>query len=156
MRRVTIALSDALSEQMDELARERHYQSRSEAVRDLVRDGLEHWKAEGGEDGYCVANLSYVVDRRVRSLPQRLADLQHAHHDLVVASTAVRLDHYSSFESVILKGASAAVGAFADRVRAERGVRFGALNRLAVLPGDAHDHPHDHSHEGHVHLSPPE
>jgi len=154
MQRITISLDEALADALDRMAEDRRYASRSEAMRDLVREGLERWRDEQVEGDYCVANLSYIVDRRTRALPQRIADLQHAHHDLVASSTVVRLDHDHSLESVILKGATAAVRAFADRIRSERGVRFGAINMLQVSPADEHRHAEDHAHHGHHHLSP--
>ncbi len=154
MQRVTISLSDTLGDALEELVADRGYQSRYEAVRDLIRDGVEQWRHERQQGHHCVANLSYIVDRRVRSLPQRLTEMQHAHHDLVATSTVVRLDHFNSLESVILKGPTAKVRAFADQVRAERGVRFGAVNMLLVTPADDHDGPGDHHHCNHAHLSP--
>lgn len=154
MQRITISLDDALSHALDHMVQDRGYGSRSEAMRDLVRDGVERWQDEQSDGQHCVANLSYIVDRRVRSLPQRMTDMQHAHHDLVATSTVVRLDHYHSLESVILKGTTADVRAFADAVRAERGIRFGAINLLQVAPTDDHEHDGDHDHHGHPHLSP--
>ncbi|MET0375431.1 MAG: nickel-responsive transcriptional regulator NikR [Rhizorhabdus sp.] len=154
MQRITISIGDALSGALEDIRRERGYQTRSEAIRDLVRDGIERWREERVDAEFCVANLSYVFDRRTRALAQRLAEMQHAHHDLVVACTAVRLDHFHTLESVMLKGKAAAVRLFADTVRAERGVRSGSVNLLMV---DSHDHHHgagDHAHEGHAHLSP--
>jgi len=154
MQRVTISIDDALDESLARAARERRYQSRSEAVRDLVREGLERWRLEDVEAERCVANLSYIVDRRVRSLPQRIAEMQHAHHDLVSASTVVRLDHFASLETVVLKGTTAAVRAFADAVRAERGIRFGAINILSVKSDEPQHAPGDHAHPAHTHLTP--
>src|SRR5690606_16187821 len=122
------SVSDGFSAELEHIRLERGYATRSEAVRDLVRDGIERWREEKAEADHCVANLSYVFDRRVRSLPQRLTEMQNAHHDLVAASTAVRLDHFHTMESVMLKGTTAAVRAFADQVRAERGVRSGSIN----------------------------
>ncbi|GAO56348.1 nickel-responsive transcriptional regulator NikR [Novosphingobium sp. MD-1] len=154
MQRITISVDETLATSLDSMAREKGYSSRSEAVRDLVRGGLEQWHSEAHAGEHCVANLSYVVEHRVRALPQRLAEMQHAHHDLVAARTTVVLDHYHSLESVILKGPTHAVRAFADAVRSERGVRFGAINLLRVQPDDSHDHADDHVHHGHNHLSP--
>lgn len=154
MQRITISVSDGLSAALEDIRVERGYQTRSEAVRDLVRDGIGRWREESADADLCVGNLSYVFDRRVRSLAQRLAEMQHAHHDLVVASTAVRLDHFHTMESVLLKGSTTAVRAFADRIRAERGVRSGSVNLLRVEAHDQHEHAGDHSHAGHVHLSP--
>ncbi|RYG83234.1 MAG: nickel-responsive transcriptional regulator NikR [Alphaproteobacteria bacterium] len=154
MQRITISLDETLAATLDQVASDRSYTSRSEAVRDLVREGLDRWREEHAEGGTCVANLSYVVDRRIRSLPLRLAAMQHAHHDLISSSTVVRLDHYHSMESVILRGSTAAVRAFADHVRAERGIRFGAINMLHVAAHDDHHDEGDHHHRGHRHLSP--
>lgn len=154
MQRTTISIEDNLLALLDAMVSQRGYASRSEAVRDLVRDGLERWRDEQVAEGHCVANLSYIVDRRVRSLPPRIAEMQHANHDLIVSSTVVRLDHFHSLESVILTGRIGAVRSFADAVRAERGVRFGAINMLTVTPADDHHHPGDHAHGGHRHLSP--
>lgn len=155
MQRITISVGDALSAALDDVRRDRGYQTRSEAVRDLVGEGIERWRQERGDAAYCVANLSYMFDRRIRSLAQRLAEMQHAHHDLIAASTALRLDHFHTLESVLLKGETAAVRGFADQVRAQRGVRFGTVNLLMVDTHDSHDHaPAGHAHDGHAHLSP--
>jgi CopG family nickel-responsive transcriptional regulator len=154
MQRITISLPDTLGEAIDAYRHERGYETRSEAMRDLVREGIERWQQERTEAAVCVANLSYVFDRRVRALPQRLAEMQHARHDLVIASTAVRLDHFHTMETVLLRGETQAVRAFADQLRAERGVRSGSINLLTVQAHDHHEHGHDHDHHGLTHLSP--
>lgn len=154
MQRMTMSIDDGLSETFDKMVISRAYASRSEALRDIVRDAIEDWREEHSTTADCVASLSYVYDRRLRSLPQRLAELQHEHHDIVASSTTVRLDHYHSMECVMLKGKSDAVRALADTIRAQRGVRFGKLNLVAVQPGDDHDRGQAHHHHNHGHLSP--
>jgi CopG family nickel-responsive transcriptional regulator len=147
-------MDEALGATFERMLRARGYASRSEGVRDVVREAVCAWEGDQPSGEHCVANLSYIYDRRIRSLGERLSNLQHDHHDLVVSTTQVRLDHDHSFESVMLKGTAAAVRAFADRLRAERGVRFGALNLIAVDPDDHHPGEAPHSHSGHAHLSP--
>ncbi|HUD28954.1 MAG TPA: nickel-responsive transcriptional regulator NikR [Novosphingobium sp.] len=146
MQRITIAIDDDLAETFDALLRERAYRSRSEAMRDLLRGSIEQWRQDSSQSEHCVASLSYVFDRRTRNLAQRLAEFQHDAHDIVAATTVVRIDHYHSLESVTLKGRTGAVRAFADRVRAERGVRFGAINLLDVEADPEHDSAHAHHH----------
>ncbi len=155
VQRVTISIDDDLARAFDALQRDRGYASRSEAVRDLVRQAVETARQDGAAGTQCVASLSYVYDYRVRALAERLLELQHAHHDLVVATTHVILDHASSLETVILRGPTAAVRDLADRIRAERGVRFGAINLVSVEPNDTHAHAHDHRHHNHGHSTPP-
>jgi len=156
VQRVTISIDDQLAAQFDEVVRNFSYTSRSEAVRDLVRQRVDAARRDRSRDhsGTCVASLSYVYNHRTRELAARLLDLQHAHHDLVAAATHVVLDHEASLETILLRGPTAAVDAFANRVIAERGVRYGAVNIVAVDTNDDHAAPAPHHHHGHAHASP--
>lgn len=154
MQRITISLGDPLAEALDSYLESKGYSSRSEGVRDVVRDAMGHHNNEVVAHKHSVANLSYIYDRRVRRLASRLSEMQHAHHDLIASATSVPLDHSSSLESVMLKGPTLALTRFADSVRAERGVRSLLLNLIGVDPGDQHEHADDHKHTGHAHLSP--
>lgn len=154
MQRITISLEDELARALDAFLCARSYQSRSEGVRDLVRAAMTRHQDEHPAHTHSVANLSYIYNRRVRSLASRLSDMQHAHHDLIASTTIVHLDHDYSLESVMLKGPTASIQSLADKVRAERGVRSSMLNMVGVHPGDRHDHEGAHNHSGHAHLSP--
>lgn len=154
MQRVTISIDDGLAADFDQLLRARGYQSRSEAVRDAVREAISGWRDEQIQGAICVANLSYVYNRKTRLLAQRLSELQHDHHDLVVTTTQVHLDHEHTLESVMLKGEPRQVRAFADALRAQRGVWFSKLNMIGVDANDDHEGHTHHSHSGHNHLSP--
>lgn len=154
MQRVTVSLDAEIAPLFDQIVREQGYQSRSEAVRDLVRQAVEVRRLESSTGVECVANLSYIYNHRTRALAQRLLDMQHEHHDLVVSTTHVILDHASSFETMILKGPTQKVRALADAIRAERGVRFGLINLVSVDRNDAHDSPNSHHHHGLEHVSP--
>ena len=154
MQRVTISIDEGLGDEFDAFVRARGYQSRSEGVRDLVREAVEAWRGEQPGERHCVANLSYIYNRHTRALAQLLSDLQHDHHDLIVSTTSTPLDHDHTLDAVILKGRASAVRAFADQVRAERGVRFGVINLIGVEPEDAHHFEGAHHHTGHAHLSP--
>ncbi|WP_293676968.1 nickel-responsive transcriptional regulator NikR [uncultured Phenylobacterium sp.] len=154
MQRVTISLDESLAEAFDQLATEQGYGSRSEAVRDLVRKAIATRREAAASDGDCVANLSYVYNHHVRTLAQRLTELSHQHHDLVVATIHIHLDHEHCLESVMLKGRTDQVRSLADAIRAERGVRFGELNLIAVAPNGDHGPAADHRHGKHEHLTP--
>jgi CopG family transcriptional regulator, nickel-responsive regulator len=151
MERVTVSLDDRLTAEFDALVEAQGYANRSEAVRDLMRHAVEARRQERGT-GPCVANLSYIFHREERALAARLSELEHAHHDLVITSTYVHLDHEHSLASVLLRGSTPQVRAFADRVQSERGVRFGSLNLITVDVADRHTH--SHGQPAHTHLTP--
>lgn len=131
MQRLTISVDDALAASFDELVTARGYTSRSEAMRDLVRRAVDEQRVETAGDAPCIASLSYVFDHHLRDMPQRLTAIEHDHHELVVSTTHVHLDHNTCLESTILRGPIDDVRALANKVQAERGVRFGALNLIS-------------------------
>lgn len=161
MERFTISLDGDLAREFDALIAERGYSNRSEAVRDLLRAQLEQWRqAQDAQNAaaHCVANLSYVYNHHERELAERLMAIQHDHHDLMVSTLHAHLDHENCIESAILRGPTEAVRRFAGQLMAERGVRHGQLNLVAVELGQRHDHGykprgHGRSHH-HVHLKP--
>ncbi len=154
MQRITISLDDSIATTFDVMLHEQGYQTRSEAMRDLIRQHVDARRLAVGDGRDCVANLSYIYNHKTRALAQRLLDMQHEHHDIVVSTTHVVLDHDVSFETMILKGPTHAVRTFADAVQAERGVRFGALNVVSVELNDHHAASHSHHHDGLEHASP--
>jgi CopG family nickel-responsive transcriptional regulator len=152
MERFTISLDESLARQFDRLIAERGYSNRSEAVRDLIRAAIEGDRRRDEPAGHCVANLSYVYNHHERELAERITALQHDHHDLTVAAMHSHLDHEHCLESVILRGATREVRQFADALVAERGVRHGQLNLIALEA--EHHHAHDEHGEAHVHFRP--
>ena len=124
MRRITISVEDELADAFDQLVAVRAYVNRSEAFRDLVRKALDeavlsdtdHKKAE------CVASLSYVYDHHERQLANRVNQLQHAHHHVVIASQHVHLDHDNCMETVILQGKIADVEECANAISSQTGI----------------------------------
>ena len=144
MERFTISLDEKLANEFDQLIRARGYQNRSEAVRDLLRGKLDALRIQEAQAPFCVANLSYVYNHHERDLAERLTELQHQQHDLVVATTHVHLDHDDCLETLLLRGPTPAVQAFANAVTAERGVRHGQLNLVPVDMDATASHVHSH------------
>ena len=148
MQRVTLTLDDDLVAEIDAFMEKRGYQSRSEAFRDIVRAGFQQMDTEGeADDKSCVAALVYVYDRDVRDLAKRLAEVRAEHHDLMVATTSVDLDHKSCLEVALMRGQTHAVKHLGDHIVTERGVRHG---RLVLVPVDVERASHQHG-SGHAH-----
>ena len=153
MQRITMTLDDELMDELDRFIAARGYQNRSEAMRDLVRSGLQREREDAGaapaaEAPTCMAALVYVYDHHIRELSKRLAHTHHDHHDLSVATLHVHLDHDSCMEVAVLRGDTGAVRHLAEHVIAERGVRHG---RLVTIPVDLRSEQHAHGEHSHAH-----
>ena len=140
MQRITITIDEDLLGTIDAVMQRRGYASRSEAVRDMVREAASREKALTDETP-CVAVLGYVYDHETRALAQRLTRTFHDHHDLSVAGMHVHLDHETCLEVSVLRGSASAVRGLADSLTAQRGVRHANLH---VVPAEVSDSQHGH------------
>ena len=142
MKRLTMSLDDGLADAFEALVRERGYENRSEAFRDLLRHDLGAVRQAEQPDGQCIATLSYLYDHHQRQLASRLTDMQHAHHEITVSTMHAHLDHDLCIETVILRGRTGEVQAFAQSVIAQPGVSHGSLQLVPLQVRHAHGHDH--------------
>ena len=149
MRRMTISMDDDLADLFDRFMKQKGYESRSEAIRDLLRGEIGRDGVQEGTARECVGALSYVFNHHERQLASRLAAMHHDHHDVTVSAMHAHLDHDNCIETVILRGPTEVVTQFAESVIAEKGVRHGKFN---VVPVETETHGHTHRHgRGHKH-----
>lgn len=144
MQRITITIDDDLLETIDTISEQRGYASRSETLRDLVRDAVTREQAAVGNDTKCYATLTYVYEHETRDLSRRLTTTQHHHHDLSVSTLHVHVDRQDCLEVSVLKGTVEEVKSFADSVTTQRGVRFGNLHIIPSEHGTHDQGPHSH------------
>lgn len=150
MQRITITIEDDLLAEIDAAADARGYQNRSEIIRDLARAGLQQSAEDSAPTGACVAGLVYVYvyDHAARDLSKRLVQEFHGHHDLALATLHVHLDDNNCMEMTALRGDASEVRHFADRIIAERGVRYGRVMMIPTGEGKpAKVRKHGHRHE---------
>jgi CopG family nickel-responsive transcriptional regulator len=140
MQRITITIDDDLLEGIDALSQQRGYTSRSEAIRDIVRESVTQTPANQHDDAPCFAVLSYVYQHEIRELAKRLVNVQHHHNDLSVSTLHVHVNHDDCLEISVLKGERKRLQQFADSVISQRGVRHGNLH---LVPSEQAEHPQD-------------
>jgi CopG family nickel-responsive transcriptional regulator len=128
--RFTISIPPELLTTFDEVCASKGYTSRSEAVRDAIRDYLvsHDWSNGNGTGaGEVVGTITLVYDHDTRRLTDELLERQHRNHSRVLSSLHVHLDAKSCLEVVVVKGSGPEVTAFADELISLRGVKHGRL-----------------------------
>jgi CopG family nickel-responsive transcriptional regulator len=139
LTRTGIALDSDLLARFDRYIAKQGYKNRSEAFRDLIRDKLVGAAVESPEAAV-VGTITIIYDHHSRLLPDKLMDLQHENHNMVIATTHVHIDHDSCLEVVVVKGQARKVQAFADLLIGTKGIRHGRLvmsSPAVVLPKSA-------------------
>jgi CopG family nickel-responsive transcriptional regulator len=149
LRRIGVALDSDLLQQFDQWMGRRGYTNRSEAFRDLIRDRLVGERTATA-NAIVVGTVTLIYDHEAHGVGEKLTQLQHEHHELVVSTCHAHLDHDSCLEVLIVHGKSAAVEHFANQLIALKGVQHGHLVKtvpaqaLAVPAEKEHKHPHRH------------
>ena len=129
MKKVTrfgVSLEAELLEKFDALVEKIGYRSRSEALRDLIRERLvsEEWKEEEKET---VGILGLVFGHEKRELTETLTRIQHQYLDMIISSTHIHLDHHNCLEVIILRGKSTLIKKVTDDLLSTRSVKHGKL-----------------------------
>jgi CopG family nickel-responsive transcriptional regulator len=155
LSRIGIAIEPDLLTRFDRLSKQRGYTNRSEAFRDLIRNQLVEERT-ATTDARVVGSVTLIYDHHAAGLPDKLMDLQHEFHELVVSTTHAHLDHDSCLEVIILSGPSNVVEQFASRLIGLKGVVHGKLVKsipAAELSAPAkkknaekQTHSHNHKH----------
>ena len=131
LSRIGVAIATDLLEKFDALIAKRGYTNRSEAFRDLIRAELVR-ESSSRPGGRVVGSLTLVYDHHVRMLEEKLTELQHEHHRVILSVLHVHLDHDNCMEVIALRGASADVQRFADLLGSIKGVKHA---QLAITAG---------------------
>src|SRR5438094_2999937 len=124
--RFTVSLEADLLKHFDRYCREGKFATRSEAIRQLLRETLttHAWEADA-EDA--AATLTLVYDHHRTHLTDKLLELQHRHTDMVVSTMHVHLDHHNCLEVIVLRGRAGALQKIAYELRGLKGIHKGQL-----------------------------
>lgn len=123
--RFGVSLDEELLKRFDSEVVRRGYSSRSEAIRDLIRERLVQREWEEGEE--VVGVITLVYDHRVREIEARLTDIQHGYHGMILSTMHIHLDHRNCLEIVAVRGKGSEVEDLAAKLIGLRGVRHGKL-----------------------------
>lgn len=145
LSRIGIALDSDLLHRFDDSIARRGYTNRSEAFRDLIRDRLvSEQTAKPGAT--VVGTVTLVYDHHAHGVTEKLADIQHEHHELIVSTSHAHLDQDSCLEVLIVHGKTSQVEKLADHLIGLKGVQHGRLVMTAPQRALAPDHSTGHNH----------
>jgi CopG family transcriptional regulator, nickel-responsive regulator len=123
--RFGVSLDHHLLDDFDRHITRKKYTNRSEALRDLIRDNLvgQEWD----ENKETVGTITFVYDHHVPSLTEKLIDIQHRFHELVLSGMHVHLDHDHCLEVLVVKGKGAEIKKVSDALLSVKCVKHGKL-----------------------------
>lgn len=134
LQRFGVSIESDLLESFDQLVAQRGYATRSEALRDLIRDALVQSRiTESSEKADVLGSLTLIYDHHANELTSQMAEIQHHRHGMVVSVLHVHINHDDCMEVIVLRGKAREVRELADSLISLKGVKHGKL--FVTVPG---------------------
>jgi CopG family nickel-responsive transcriptional regulator len=124
--RFSVSVEEDLLEQFERYCKQQQFATRSEAVRQLIREKLteQAWESESRE---VAGTLTLVYDHHRPKLRDRLVEVQHDHTELVVSTLHAHLTHDLCLEVIVLRGPAGKLRQLASQLQGLKGIYKGEL-----------------------------
>ena len=124
--RFGVSIKPELLDKFDKNIKKKGYNNRSEALRDIIRKSIikEDTIAPNSE---VMGTLTMIYDHHEGTLTNKLLDLQHEHHNEILSTTHIHMDHHNCLEVLVLKGKTGEIKKLADNIKALKGIKHGEL-----------------------------
>lgn len=126
VERFSVSLEGELLNAFDAFLVQMGYTSRSEAVRDLIREKLVARELEA-PDAEGVGVITLVYDHHRRELPERLTEIQHRYFKEITSTSHIHLDRHNCLEVIIVRAQARKIRNIADLLISTKGVKHGRL-----------------------------
>jgi len=134
VERIGVSLDKKLLSLFDKLIAKQGYQSRSEAIRDMIRQQLSGERLRNPK-ARAVAAVCLVYDHHSTKLMEKLTDLQHSHLLQTISSIHVHLDEHNCLEVIVLRGRVGEMNKMAENIVSLKGVKLGRINFVTMEAG---------------------
>lgn len=143
VRRISISLPESVYRQLDGLVDRRGFQSRSQAIAEMISSNLAERDVHGDRVMAGTLTLFYNVNQgKVR---KEMARLQGEHIDEVISSLHVQLEDSHVMEVMLLQGPATKLEAISNEFITLKGVRTGKLVLVSHIMPPLHPIPENRS-----------
>ncbi|OYY75398.1 MAG: nickel-responsive transcriptional regulator NikR [Gammaproteobacteria bacterium 28-57-27] len=126
LSRISISLPSRLLHELDQMLLKRGFDSRSQAIVEMINQQLVEHKSDLGFD-VMAGTINLVYDHSTTNLQKDLADLQHKYVDEVISSLHVHLMDNQTMEVILVQGPATKLQMIADQMISCSGVITGRL-----------------------------
>jgi CopG family nickel-responsive transcriptional regulator len=132
LMRIGVSLPEKLLGRFDEIILQRGYSSRSEGIRDAIRNYIVHYEWMSDVQGERVGVITLVYSHSQRGLVENITEIQHDYGTIIQSSLHVHLDHENCLEVVVLRGDGQEVKKAAERMMSLKGVKHVKLTTTSL------------------------
>ncbi|MDA3043230.1 MULTISPECIES: nickel-responsive transcriptional regulator NikR [unclassified Campylobacter] len=131
--RFSVSLPEELFDELNSRVQSRGYPSRSEYIRDLIREKIvnDKWSEENSDkEGLGVICIAY--SHHQSDLLENLIELEHHAKIDVVCTNHIHVDHDNCLETINVRGKMGEIEKFSAKIGGLKGVKFSQLVKIAI------------------------
>ena len=132
LSRIGISLPKNLLDRFDEIITARGYSSRSEGIRDAIRNYITYYRWMSDVKGERQGVITMIYDHDQRGLLPVLTDIQHEFREIVQATLHSHVTENRCLEVVLLHGDGTQLKALAEKLMSQKGVESVRLTTIAL------------------------
>lgn len=132
LSRIGISLPRNLLDRFDEIINYRGYSSRSEGIRDAIRNYITYYKWMSDVKGERQGVITMIYDHGQRNLLATLTDIQHEFMGIIQSSLHSHVTHDKCLEVVLVRGDGSELKSLAERLMSQKGVESVKLTTIPV------------------------
>lgn len=135
--RIGVSLEPELLKRFDESIAKKGYVTRSEAIRDLVRDSLaeNEWK---DDEALMTGVIVLIYNPHVAEVMERMNNTYQRYNDLINFKVNMSLDESNTMETVFVSGKLRDLKTFTSDITSIKGVLRGKLTMVSSSKGNIH------------------
>jgi len=118
---ISLSINDSLLEKLDNVLKYKGYSSRSEALRDFIRDIVVEAEWAKGTSEETIAVILVIYDKNVQREP--LFSLEHCYDDIIHTLMHMHLDQVNCLEVFVVKGVSRRIMEIIQKINQIKGVK---------------------------------
>lgn len=133
LSRISLTIPETLLTQLDNTLVSRHYESRSQAIVDMINNHLIEQTMK--TNAVMVGTLTLLYDASQSNIQLQIIELQRTYLSQVISSLHIQLDSQKILEVMIIQGQSETLQQISAQFSALKGVVKGHLELMdAVIP----------------------
>lgn len=134
--RFSVSLPGELFAEFDKRVAALDYSSRSEYVRDLIREKMaqDEWNTKSNDKMLGVLCIAYSHHQNdlVSQMMELEHELEHSSNIEIICTNHLHVDHDNCLETINLRGSCDEIEKFSSKIAGLKGVKFAKLTKVAI------------------------
>ncbi|RLI06127.1 nickel-responsive transcriptional regulator NikR [Candidatus Bathyarchaeota archaeon] len=118
---ISLALPEKLLEELDQLSNLCGYTSRSEVIRDSIRNFISKYRWTSMPEGNFIATLMFIYEKERVNI-NLLTKLEHKFDDIIITNIHMHIEQKNCLEILILKGSGERIKELTSKISSIRNI----------------------------------